>query len=155
MPESIEKEIEAGAGESPSRRWSRVLNNFHLNFELGTRPYDPATRGALLGGGYRQLALEQGLLSTVRREFQGEEVAGHSDLWLDQTFSEFYEAIDAAIVELGISKDDISVAVNKVVLGPRLQGEAREALIQTLWDLTAPVYVALRKKGYTRTDLRQ
>mgnify|MGYP001611295862 CR=1 FL=1 len=68
---------------------------------------------------------------------------------LSQSGKEFYDDIDAVLVELNIPMSSISEALYKTQI---LRSED-DADWQRMYDLLSAVYAALRKRGYNKQDL--
>lgn len=60
---------------------------------------------------------------------------------------QFYEEVDAVTAVLGIDPQDIANLIEK------FNSNYSKGVEKKLWDLLIPVYVKLRKRGYSRFDL--
>lgn len=115
----------------------KFFNNFSLNL-----PDDDCENG----GFYRGAIKEIGRWDKKPEEYyKQKDLEGHSKLYKNQTKREFFETIDRAIIEQGISIDEIK----------RLQRLKNEnpGYLKSLYKVTLPVFVRLRQKGYKRKDL--
>lgn len=129
------KEIRKKRGESYSDLTCRVLNNFFFYF---------------LEGGYRSRLKESGKWKCSFREFTSPNL--RSDKKLDQTPEQFYTEIDTTVVEIGMKLDDVSFFLYRFFEdgGTSLTDDVH---FEELWKVLSPIYIALRKKGYTSQDI--
>ncbi len=125
------------------------LNNFLAHFPVGDDPYPYH----LPEGFYRSISL-----SDEFRHKKYLEVVGNpsniSDKRLNQTQHEFYTEVDATIREIEMDELEIRKTINIFIHDSRLEDcSDTEGLIKNLDGFLAPIYIALRKKGYNRGDL--
>ena len=146
-----DEEIVPMPGETVLRRYIRVMNNFHLHFPAGNDPHNYEDQPTFFEGFNRFMAKEAGWDSTYR------ELGGNplflSDRKLNQTPRLFYEEIDLTVEELGLGMASVSQAVN-LMLSQRHHGIEAGRVADIAWAALYPIYVALRKKGYSKEDLR-
>jgi len=73
---------------------------------------------------------------------------------LDQTFCEFFKEVDSAVVEAGLSLEDVSRVINiylhgRNVVDQNVAVQMHEAVDSFLF----PIYENLRRCGYNKEDL--
>ncbi|MBP6946403.1 MAG: hypothetical protein KBB46_03895 [Candidatus Pacebacteria bacterium] len=73
---------------------------------------------------------------------------------LDQTFCEFFKEVDSAVVEAGLSLEDVSRVINiylhgRNVVDQNVAVQMHEAVDSFLF----PIYEILRRCGYNKEDL--
>jgi len=146
-----DEEIAPLPGETVFRRYMRVLNNFHMHFPAGNSPHNYEDEPIFSEGYYRFMANEAGWDSTFRE--LGYNPRFQSEKRLNQTPKQFYEEVDRTVEELGMSMTSVSEAVN-LMLSRRHLGIEAGSIADIVWPALYPIYVALRKKGYSKEDLR-
>lgn len=130
-----------------------LLNNFFCHFPVGNEPYkNPRPQGMYRTAHAknwnkmtRELLAEQPIEDVQRDYLQ------KSDKFLDQSAAEFYAEIDRTVMELGVSMDVISKAIN--IYHHNQCGEIGEESGRHMDDLLRPIYRALRQKGYNKPEL--
>jgi len=132
-------------GESYSHAHMRVLNNFFMRFPVGN---DPHNTDGDEGLHRRNSKPDWNVPSIVTYPDQG-----YSEKKGSQTPAEFFAEVDRTVAELGIEIAEISRRINRWIYEGKKSDEARERLSKEMWDILIPVYIALRKKGYSRKDL--
>lgn len=133
----------------------RFLNNFFCHFPIGNDPY-PNCKPK----GFYRTAHEghwnTKILELVREfPFQSKDslhryCEGKSDKYLDGTFAEFYAEVDRTVEELGMPMAIVSRTVNAYEHNQR---EGSPEGTRRLDEFLAPIYAALRIKGYNKDDL--
>lgn len=131
------KEIKKKKGESHANLCCRVLNNFFFYF--------PGPNG------YREGLQSRGQWKTPFREFISPDL--RSDKRLDQTPEQFYTEIDATVAEIGMELEDVSAFLCRFFAEGGTSNDEDDARFEELWKTLSPIYVALRKKGYTSQDV--
>jgi hypothetical protein len=84
-----------------------------------------------------------GALDMTPEERYSGHIEGGSDLWKRQTYRQFFDTIDQALLDSGIPIDEVK----------RLMPLARRGSVEDvkkLNELTLPAYVKLRETGYHR-----
>lgn len=133
------KEIKRKRGESYQKFQQRVLNNFYMRFSKG-------------GGSYRWfIDVHTKDWDSRPSEKPGAVQGKMSNLRWNQTNREFYETLDLVIGECGCTLIEVRKAIDIFNDWIRVQPEPRH---KQLWEILRPIYVALRKKGYSISDLR-
>jgi hypothetical protein len=126
-------------GESYANAVRRVMNNFYMYFSP-----DGVYRRELRGQCWN--------ITWIAYLLQDKDAEGltqpYSHKRLHQTGEEFIAEMDRTVEELGKSKD-ITEAIRRFYS----KESDREQLYKGLWDSLLPVYIALRKKGYSARDL--
>lgn len=123
------------------RSKSGYLNNFYMNL--------PGASEKSVLANYRAFAEEQGNMyeswiesySNVSKEIE----MGNTLLFLNQKRRDFFETIDRALVEEGISIDEV-----KRLQALRIEDSNNG---KELCELVFPAYVRLRRMGYSHRDL--
>jgi len=133
-------EVQPRPGEGVDDTFYRVLNNFLMHFSEGGFSYRPLIRDTL----------KKWDRSPSERPCDQEERAKISHRKWNQTFQEFYETLDLTVGECGYSLADVDAAL---AFFDDRQNE-REARYNRLWRILQPIYTAMRKKGYSISDLR-
>lgn len=132
-----------------------LLNNFFCHFPIGNDPYPNRKPN----GFYRTAHGEHWntkILELVRGfPFQSKDslhryCEGKSDKYLAGTFAEFYAEVDRTVEELGMFMVVVSRTIN---VYEHNQREAGPEGARHLDEFLAPIYVALRNKGYNKADL--
>lgn len=130
------------------------LNNFFCNFPWGNIPYETVYPGGL----YRESLAEH--MDETYRNFCKDSCANHvddevrSNRKLEQSFREFFEEVDSAVVEAGLLLEDVSRVIN-IYLHER-RSVAQDVAIQMCQKLDSflfPIYKILRERGYNKQDL--
>lgn len=134
----------------------RILGNFQNKFPLGNKPTDPTGHDLTADGIDRTRArrfIKNWLVSHKESIlYEGPHAKrGRSEKWLEQNPAEFYGEIDRTVSELEISMEKLAETVNRFVFLSREKDP--EPLYEELLEILLPVYIALRKKGYSRRDL--
>jgi hypothetical protein len=136
-------------GEAWSTRFIRVMNNFHLRFPTVSDP----------PGYYRKITEKQNGMDRTYAERFGpledwnrgkDEGSLTSSLHWHQTGREYYTELDCTVVEEGGNLSAIAAGIDAF----EAQRDAdTEAAYEALWHLLLPIYIGMRKKGYTSYDL--
>lgn len=130
----------------------RSFNNFHAN---------------LPGGGWRRKCEIMGQIDIVNRDVGKnsksviQKTDNMSDTWWNQTSRQFFQEIDTTIIDLGISIDriqDLQRAHDEIIMqDPMLTDKQIRkkavAILNQIYELTEPVFIELRAKGYSHQDL--
>jgi len=116
-------------GESRVAIIREYLNNFHLKMPDGN---DQSGYGSW----YRELYHNHW---EVKHRESKNNFGSYSGLFLDQSPKEFYEAVDLAIGECGISRAEITKMLECSNGRPK--------------EIVLPVFIKLREMGYDRRDL--
>gem|GEM_PF-1260725 len=154
-----EVETTLKVGENYQGITMRVLGNFHSNFPVGDYPNKPGGDEAKeyqAIGRRRELTASFGAFNTphIVRDPKLSESSNHSKLFINQTASEFFATLDAAVEE-HISMTQFVETINRAFFTERRTDRAREYHHQQYWETALPIYLALRNKGYSRSDLLQ
>ncbi len=137
----------------------RVLGNFHSNFPIGDYPNKPGGDEAKeyrAVGRRRELSKSQGNwdITPIVQCPQLAQSLGHSKLFLNQTHTEFYATLDATVIEF-VPMTKFIETINRTFFTERRTDRAWEYHRQQYWEIASPIYLALRNKGYSRSDLMQ
>ncbi len=122
------------------------LNNFFFNLPGGF--YRASTEaknlqriyGDRLKEGYRKKGKTDGQIQEILRR-------DHSSKKLSQTVEEFYDSIDHAIRECGMSESDIEELV--------YNAQHQTIPIEEVCEQILPIYKKLRERGYSHIELIQ
>jgi hypothetical protein len=76
------------------------------------------------------------------------EASKHSAIWLNQTPEAFFEAIDLAMAEEGVTRDEVQRLDDEAVAIP---GDFEK--YEPISRYILPVYIRLRTQGYAHADL--
>jgi len=106
------------------------LNNFHLKL-----PDNNDKSG--YGSWYRELSSKRW---DIKNNEYLRDVRTYSELYLSQSPKEFYGAVDLAVDECGISRDEITT-----MLEGSNEGRPKE--------IALPIFIKLREMGYKKVDL--
>lgn len=130
-----QEEITRRSDESNSNYFARVFNNLPLSLV-----------GSHLRQGNLLLAEADIPNSTVYLEL-GSGTEHNSKLYLGITHRMWYEMVDEACLRSGYSLEEIRVAVNK------LREVRNEEIYAELSSFLTPVYIELRKMGFSKFDI--
>ncbi len=136
---NVEREIGEWKKRNKEDDWHGFLNNFWCNLP------DPAYSE---GCRYAMLVQELGWMDKLNKDVIDPKSDSHqSQLYLNRTPRQFFQDVELAIQESGISKSELE----------RLQRLNHEDFmgrhIYKLYDLVLPIYKILREKGYNHHDL--
>ncbi len=126
-----------------------TMNNFFMLFPLSEkerkeRPlYD--TRATIVNQLHREKELIGDIYNTEKLR------NGHSQKWLNQTWNDFFEEIDKATEEVGISLEEISEMRDKQVYEEDY--DSRVKLREEFNKKVKPIFERLLEKGYMNYDL--
>lgn len=130
------------------------LNNFFCHFPFGKTPYETTYpegfyRGILAEhmhetpGEFTKDAYEYGTYDDER-----------SDKKLNQTYAMFWEEVDSAVVEVGLSLEDVSRVINIYLHGRNVVDRNVAVQMHKAVDsFLFPIYENLRERGYNKQDL--
>lgn len=147
-PEEIQFQVENEIEQAESI--SDYFNNFHthLNTGLTWDDYHQAAKTGVTSLNRRYMAVRFGLLDKPHKEpvisnhrFTAED--GFSQRFLDESPRQFYETLDEAVWESGISQEELMLLLTET-----RQIGSRENLYQRL----TPAYIKLRTMGYNHAD---
>lgn len=135
------------------------LNSFLHQFIRGSVPYDTVQPGGL----YRDAlhpwwgTKEIAFLKEAAR-FSGAQLRMYcerkSERRLQQTHAEFFAEIDRTIIEVGLTVEEVAEKINiYLYFQYQVNRATAHVLNEKLDEFLAPVYIALRNKGYNRADL--
>jgi len=136
------------------------LNNFFAHFPVGNDPYPAAIPEGLYrmtghlasfwGKTYKESMIESGLSESELQDYYSD----RSDKRLNQTPEQFYAEVDRTVQELGMDMTLIQKTINIFLHDSRVEScENSLELSKILDEFLAPVYVALRNRGYNKADL--
>ncbi|MDO8593723.1 MAG: hypothetical protein Q7R59_02415 [bacterium] len=98
---------------------------------------------------YRDSSGESGLSERELKDY----FADRSEKRLDQTQEQFYAEVDKVVQELEMDMVLIQKTINVYIHDREYEDKNPRELIKVLDKFLAPIYVALRKKGYNSQDL--
>lgn len=140
-PEKIKEQILAEIAEFkrefPDQPLSDYFNNFGNNL-----PNEEAENKGL----YR--ALMQPNFDITFEEYakkRGADLSEHSETYRNQTPRQFFETVDLALKESGISMEEYN-RIRQLV-------KADHKYWENFYELVTPVYIKLRQMGYNEADL--
>ena len=157
--ELVEKEIDHNLQESKK---SEGYNPFHIpdeEYEMQVRIGDIYTglKKYLPGNPNRKIFVDSGIqfgtfdISQKENNKELVEISGvdeqwsrHSDLYLNQSLSQFLETVDKAIIAEGFSENEFEELTEKYI--------QQKIPHEEFYNRLLPVYVRLRAMGYTRRD---
>jgi len=128
-----------------------ALNNFYCHFPIATT----TAKGQPFLGLYRQLIEESNRWDITYRAAYAAPSTSKSNKRLNQTPRQFYDEIDAVVLMLGISMKDLSETIYNAVLVKPRPSDPNDPKWKRMWELLFPIYVELRKRGYSPLDLCQ
>jgi hypothetical protein len=116
------------------------LNNFYMNFPAPPE-YDAYY--------YRRCCEAIGVMKKKFREWAADEIAGHSEIYINQTGEEFFAALDRVVYEIAPDYDELyRKAVEEI--GREYE---RYTVPKGLRPLYVEVYKKMRSLGYTHKEL--
>lgn len=134
-------EVEKLEGETFRAAYGRVLNNFYCWFPIGDTPHKHKNPLGL----YRTVFTGR---DTVSRTMMCENEKCHfSEKAANQTANEKFDSFDACVKEMGIPMVTLSEIINRAF------GKRKEEDFELLWNLMIPIYIELRKRGYSPADI--
>lgn len=143
-------EIVIREGEDYDVAFFRILNNFHLNFPYGNRPYP--CNGPL--GPYREafkIVGEDLMDMTFLQNWEGFlRQSPHSGHYFRTTPRKYYAELDVVAAQTGKPVEHIAELLNIMFVG----GRRDEKMWKALFEVLIPIYVEMRKRGYNIHDLR-
>ena len=159
MTDQIETGVNPGIREEITKQVAefgprRTQGNFATRLPL----YDYSIPPRDYMGDKRELTAFLGVLDTPHRErYSRYGTEGHSERFLNLTPRQFYDEIDATIIELGIPIDQVKYLKERALAAGNSEKPAdfdrSRNYDRELATLTMPVFIRLLEKGYTRKDL--
>ena len=145
------EEVARNDGETYHETFFRVLNNFHFRFPFGNTPNE----SKYPEGYYKTLAISFGHFDKVFGEAHPSVISYgiSSERRMKKTSREFFAEIETAVKELGFSESQIAEALNVVCLCHNDDPVARDGEWKLVWEMLCPIYIELRKRGYSKQDL--
>lgn len=132
------------------------LNSFFLNFRCGNEPHETDHPEGICRYAFDKWyeMKEIDFLACLYVEELRQYCAKRSEKRLNQTFAEFFGEIDRTIVEVGMTVEDVAKEINvyRYECGRKFCGNTPE-LAGKIYKFLAPIYTALRNKGYNPADL--
>ena len=139
----LRAQIEDKVRRGMEKREEFFLNNFECRFPIDEDRTGPNTN-------YRALVRFLGKWDKTPREVGDDDPAsGYSELYINQTYGEHFDAIDRATTEEGFSLQDIEQLRNELLEG----GAKWQGRHFRLDRMFVPIYINLRMAGYTHNDL--
>lgn len=139
-----EEELNTDSYEDIVKMYSGHLNCFAGYFPQGNIPHQKDDALAELGSVrkmFRDYGFNEGDIKTKKYHLSGNPT--------NITHAEFFEDIAHAVEEVGMQMKDVSEAINPLTGACDITLEQWEHAYNTL----RPIYIAMRKKGYSREDL--
>ncbi len=116
------------------------LNNFYMNFPVPPE-YKPYY--------YRVITERIGVMNRKFRDWAADAIAGHSEIYINQTGAEFFAALDRVVYEIAPDYDDLyRKAVEKIG-----QENERWTVPKELRAIYVEVYKKMRSLGYAHKEL--
>lgn len=144
------------------------LNNFFCHFRWGDTPYEMAFPEGLYRANLHDV-WDKTFLENATEFFTKHSppdfldkslerlITERSDLILSQTPQQFFAVVEETIREVGLTAEEVARTINTYLHErekiPIPDFEQSFVFHHRLDDFLAPIYLALRKKGYNRVDL--
>lgn len=129
----------------------RVLNNFFCHFPVSC---ERGISGKLVvtdDGHYRNQITELDEWDVREIYFsQADTEKIHSQRFLEQTPRQFYAELDLVIATLGIDIEKLCQTVAQYSYEKKTEQSSEE-----IWTLLLPIFIAMRKLGYSKAELVQ
>ena len=141
--------------ERYSDAFGRVMNNFHMHFPVGNYPHDHTKHSMTPEGEYRSTVKNLGGWDITYQARWGDKAKNKKEKRINMTGAEFYREIDRTVEKLGIPMTRVSEAINRLFWdNPDHDYKKCEELFKILWKTLLPVFIALRKKGFKQSELK-
>lgn len=146
----VDEEITPPEGETMASSFVDRFNNFFCHFPLGNVPYPTDELTATLGRYRKQSKLNDRDDDSFKTDKYPKLLGLGEEDEVPVTRAEFYQDLYATVEECGMKMEDVSVALNPLHENMQtMKNLDWEKAFQTL----APIFKAMRNKGYSHKDL--